>query len=236
MSELILVIEDEPPVQEAIVQALQAAGMRVITANDGERGLELLRAERPDLVLLDLILPKIGGMDVCTVIREHSEVPIVMLTGLAAEDDRVEGLTRGADDYITKPFRARELAARVRAVLRRSPCWSSDDTELIQIGALKIKPAAREVWLHGEEISLTPKEFDLLEYLARNEGTLVTRDQILERVWGGDDYIDPRTLDVHIRWLREKLEVNPSEPERLLTRRRKGYRLIALESDFSEDV
>ncbi len=235
MSELILVIEDEAPVQEAIVRALQAAGMRVITASDGERGLELLRAESPDLVLLDLILPKIGGMDVCTVIREHSEVPVVMLTGLAAEDDRVEGLTRGADDYITKPFRARELAARIRAVLRRSPYWSSDDHELIEIGALKIKPAAREVWLHGNQISLTPKEFDVLEYLARNEGTLVTRDQILERVWGGEDYIDPRTLDVHIRWLREKLEVNPSEPERLLTRRRKGYRLIALESDEAEE-
>ncbi len=231
MSELILVVEDEAPVQEAIVEALEASGMRVITASDGERGLELLRAERPDLVLLDLMLPKIGGMDVCVLIREHSEVPIIMLTGLAAEDDRVEGLSRGADDYITKPFRVRELAARLRAVLRRSQHWSSDDRELIEIEDLRIKPAAREVWLDDRRIGLTPKEFDLLEYLARNAGNVVPREQILDRVWGEDKYIDPRTLDVHIRWLREKLEESPSEPQRLLTVRGEGYRLVGPEAE-----
>lgn len=226
MSELILVVEDEEPVQEAIVTALEASGFEVITASDGQEGLERLRSERPDLVVLDLMLPKIGGMDVCTVIREHSEVPIVMLTGLAAEDDRVEGLTRGADDYITKPFRARELAARVRAVLRRSRHWSSDDRQLIEINDLEIRPAAREVRLRGEVVSLTPKEFDLLEYLARNVGNVVPRERILDRVWGEDEYIDPRTLDVHIRWLREKLEEDPSNPQRLLTVRGEGYRLV----------
>lgn len=231
MSELILVVEDEPPVQEAIVAALEASGMRVITASDGEKGLELVRSECPDMVILDLMLPKIGGMDVCAIIREHSEVPIVMLTGLAAEEDRVEGLTQGADDYITKPFRARELAARVRAVLRRSRHWSSDDRELIEIGGLKIKPAAREVWLGDQRIGLTPKEFDLLEYLARNAGNVVPRERILDRVWGEDEYIDPRTLDVHIRWLREKLEKDPSAPQRLLTVRGQGYRLVAPQAE-----
>lgn len=226
MSELILVIEDEEPVQEAIVAALTASGFRVMTASDGEEGLERLRSEAPDLVVLDLMLPKIGGMDVCTYIREHSEVPVVMLTGLAAEDDRVEGLTRGADDYITKPFRARELTARVRAVLRRSRHWSSDDRQLIEVGGLKIRPAAREVTLAGETIKLTPKEFDLLEYLARNAGRVVPRERILDRVWGEDEYIDPRTLDVHIRWLREKLEEDPSSPRMLLTVRGEGYRLV----------
>lgn len=226
MSELILVVEDEEPVQEAIVAALEASGFEVMTASDGEEGLERIRSESPDLIVLDLMLPKIGGMDVCTAIREQSEVPIVMLTGLAAEDDRVEGLTRGADDYITKPFRARELAARVRAVLRRSRHWSSDDRKLLELDDLQILPDAREVRLGGEEVSLTPKEFDLLEYLARNAGNVVPRERILDRVWGEDEYIDPRTLDVHIRWLREKLEKDPSSPERLLTVRGEGYRLV----------
>ena len=227
MSELILAIEDEEPVQEAIVASLEACGFRVITASSGEEGLERLLSERPDLVVLDLMLPNINGMDVCSVIREHSEVPIVMLTGLAAEDDRVEGLTRGADDYITKPFRARELAARVQAVLRRSHHWSSDDRESITVGAIEVRPAAREVLVSGERISLTPKEFNLLEYLARNAGRVVPRERILDRVWGEDLYIDPRTLDVHIRWLREKLEEDPSSPKRLLTVRGVGYRLVA---------
>ncbi|MGD9496771.1 MAG: response regulator transcription factor [Armatimonadota bacterium] len=227
MAELILAIEDEEPVREAIVAALEEAGYRVITAADGEEGLQRLRAECPDLVVLDLMLPKIHGMDVCTLIRQNSEVPIVMLTGLAAEDDRVEGLTRGADDYITKPFRARELAARVRAVFRRSQHWSSEDRERIEVGDLVVKPAAREATLAGELLDLTPKEFALLEYLARNAGRVVGRDRILERVWGEDEYIDPRTLDVHIRWLREKLEEDPSEPKRLLTVRFQGYMLVA---------
>ncbi|MEA3399914.1 MAG: response regulator transcription factor [Armatimonadota bacterium] len=226
MSELILAIEDEEDVQEAIVAALEASGFRVITAGDGEEGLERLLSERPDLVVLDLMLPKINGMDVCSIIRERSEVPIVMLTALTEEDDRVEGLTRGADDYITKPFRARELAARVRAVLRRSKHWSSRDRELMEIGELHIRPAAREVTLRGERVNLTPKEFELLEYLARNTGRVVTRERLLERVWGEDQYIDPRTLDVHIRWLREKIEEDPSDPQWLLTVRGEGYKLV----------
>lgn len=228
MAELILAIEDEEPVQEAIVAALEASGYRVITASDGEEGLELLRSERPDLVVLDLMLPRLHGMDVCAAIREHSEVPIIMLTGLAAEDDRVEGLTRGADDYITKPFRPRELAARVRALLRRSRHWSSDDRERIEVGDLVVKPAAREVTLRGESLSLTPKEFELLEYLARNAGRVVSRERLLKRVWSEDAFIDARTLDVHVRWLREKIEEDPSRPRRLVTVRGQGYVLNAV--------
>lgn len=227
MAELILAIEDEEPVREAIVAALEASGYRVITAADGEEGLERLLAERPDLVMLDLMLPKLHGMDVCAAIREHSQVPIIMLTGLAAEDDRVQGLVCGADDYVTKPFRARELAARVRAVLRRSHHWSSDDRERIEVGDLVVMPAAREVTLRGERLNLTPKEFDLLEYLARSAGSVVSRERLLERIWGEDEYIDARTLDVHVRWLREKIEENPSEPVRLLTVRGQGYVLNA---------
>ncbi len=226
MSRLILAIEDEEPVQEAIVAALEASGFTVITASSGEEGLEHLLAESPDLVVLDLMLPNINGMEVCALIRERSEVPIVMLTGLDAEDDRVEGLTRGADDYITKPFRARELVARVQAVLRRSQRWSSDDRESIKVGDIEVRPAEREVLLSGERVKLTPKEFNLLEYLARNAGRVVTRERILDRVWEEDEYIDPRTLDVHIRWLREKLEAEPSDPKRLLTVRGEGYRLV----------
>lgn len=226
MAELILAIEDEEPVREAIVAALEADGFRVITAADGAEGLERLRGESPDLVVLDLMLPKIDGMDVCAQIREHSEVPIVMLTGLDEEDDRVRGLMRGADDYITKPFRARELSARVRAVLRRSTHWSSDDRELLELGDLQVRPAARSAFMAGRELNLTPKEFDLLEYFIRNAGRVVERGRLLDRVWGEDEYIDPRTLDVHIRWLREKIEDDPSNPKWLLTVRGKGYKLV----------
>ncbi len=227
MAELILAIEDEEPVREAIAAALEASGYRVITAADGEEGLELLLAERPDLVVLDLMLPRLHGMDVCAAIREHSQVPIIMLTGLAAEDYRVKGLAYGADDYVTKPFRARELGARVRAVLRRSRHWSSEDRERIEVGDLVVMPAAHEVTLRGERLTLTPKEFDMLEYLARNAGQVVARDRLLARVWGEEEYIDARTLDVHVRWLREKIEENPSEPRRLVTIRGRGYILTA---------
>jgi DNA-binding response OmpR family regulator len=225
MQELILVIEDEPDMAESIVRALEHGGFRAITAADGREGLDRVRSERPVLVLLDLMLPQIDGMDVCSKIREHSEVPIVMLTGLKAENDRVEGLTRGADDYITKPFRARELCARLAAVLRRSRHWSDDEDHGIQVGELRVNEAAREVTLRGEPVELTPREFDLLAYLVRNAGSVVPRERILERIWGEDQYIDPRTLDVHIRWLREKLEQDPSNPACLLTVRGVGYKL-----------
>lgn len=224
MPDLILVVEDERDMAETIVRALEWGGYRTITAADGREALERVRSDHPDLVLLDLFLPKIDGMDVCSAIREHSEVPIVMLTARAAEDDRVEGLSRGADDYITKPFRVRELCARLAAVLRRSRHWDEGE-ETLEAGDLRIRPAAREVSVGDTLVELTPKEFELLEYLARNAGTVLSRERILERVWGEDQYLDERTLDVHIRWLREKIEEDPSDPKRLVTVRGVGYKL-----------
>ena len=226
MPVLILAVDDELEVREAIVAAL-SGDYEVITAADGEEGLELVRSRHPDLILLDLMLPKIDGMDVCARIREYSEVPIIMVTGMSGEDDRVAGLMQGADDYICKPFRARELRARIEAVLRRSRNWLERDVlPTIELGDLVITPPAREVRLRGERIKLTPKEYDLLEHLAHRTGEPVSREEILKCVWGEQEYIDPRTLDVHIRWLREKLEDDPSQPERLLTIRGRGYVLV----------
>ncbi len=224
MPALIVAIDDEQPIREAIVAALETDGYRILTASDGAAGLELVMSEHPDLVLLDLMMPKLGGMDVCERIREHSEVPIIMVTGMDTEDDKVAGLVQGADDYIPKPFLARELRARVEAVLRRSTHWSDGQEDLLlEVGDLVVWPAAREVKLRGERIKLTPKEHDLIEHLARNANEVVPREELLRQVWGADEYIDPRTLDVHIRWLREKLEDEPSSPRRLITLRGKGY-------------
>ncbi len=224
MPALIVAIDDEQPIREAIVAALETDGYRILTASDGAAGLELVMSEHPDLVLLDLMMPKLGGMDVCERIREHSEVPIIMVTGMDTEDDKVAGLVQGADDYIPKPFLARELRARVEAVLRRSTHWSDGQEDLLlEVGDLVVWPAAREVKLRGERIKLTPKEHDLIEHLARNANEVVPREELLRTVWGADEYIDPRTLDVHIRWLREKLEDEPSSPRRLITLRGKGY-------------
>jgi len=226
MSDLILVVEDEPDMAETIVRALEWGGFRAVTAANGREALERLASERPDLVLLDLMLPEIDGMAVCTRIREHSGVPIVMLTARSAEDDRVAGLNRGADDYVTKPFRMRELCARLAAVLRRSRHWDRDE-EVLEVGDLYIRPAAREAGIGARVVDLTPKEFDLLEHLARNADHVLGREKILERVWGEGQYLDERTLDVHIRWLREKIEDDPSNPERLITVRGVGYMLTS---------
>jgi len=224
MPDVILVVEDEPDMAETIVRALEWGGYQTVTAADGREALERVQSDHPDLVLLDLMLPKIDGLDVCSEIREHSEVPIVMLTARVAEDDRVEGLTRGADDYVTKPFRVRELCARIAAVLRRSRHWDEAE-EALEVGDLRIRPAAREVSVGGELVELTPKEFELLEYLARNADSVLSRERILGRIWGEDQYLDERTLDVHIRWLREKIEEDPSDPKRLVTVRGVGYKL-----------
>ena len=224
MPDVILVVEDEPDMAETIVRALEWGGYQTVTAADGREALERVQSDHPDLVLLDLMLPKIDGLDVCSEIREHSEVPIVMLTARVAEDDRVEGLTRGADDYVTKPFRVRELCARIAAVLRRSRHWDEAE-EALEVGDLRIRPAAREVSVGGELVELTPKEFELLAYLARNADSVLSRERILGRIWGEDQYLDERTLDVHIRWLREKIEEDPSDPKRLVTVRGVGYKL-----------
>jgi len=223
---VVLVVEDDEEMNQLQREFLDLYGLDTEAVYNGADALDAGRLARTDAVLLDLMLPEIDGMAVCTRIREHSGVPIVMLTARSAEDDRVAGLNRGADDYVTKPFRMRELCARLAAVLRRSRHWDRDE-EVLEVGDLYIRPAAREAGIGARVVDLTPKEFDLLEHLARNADHVLGREKILERVWGEGQYLDERTLDVHIRWLREKIEDDPSNPERLITVRGVGYMLTS---------
>ena len=234
----ILVVDDEPSLVSTIGYNLRRDGHSVVTAADGALALDVARREQPDLVVLDLMLPKMDGLDVCRALRQSSTsalrtVPILMLTARVDEVDRVVGLEVGADDYVTKPFSMRELMARVKAMLRRSQMDDTpDDTAPpppIEIGELNIDPGARRVARKGREIGLKPKEFDLLTFLARHAGQVFTRDQLLDHVWGYDFVGDNRTVDVHVRWLREKIERRPSKPRLLETVRGVGYRMRAAE-------
>jgi len=225
----VLVIEDEETLVEALRYNLAREGYRVATAADGEQALELAERERPDLVLLDLMLPKLDGLEVTRILRKRSSVPILMLTARATEVDKVVGLELGADDYVTKPFSMRELLARVRAVFRRQEMLktgsaTTDPSRRLSAGDLSIDLDTHQATLAGQPLSLKPREFDLLAFLVQNRGHAFTRDQLLERVWGYDYAGDTRTVDVHVRWLREKIEANPAEPTRILTVRGVGYR------------
>jgi DNA-binding response OmpR family regulator len=226
MSGTVLVVEDDTTLAMTLRYNLERAGYTCLVAGDGARALELARRERPALVLLDVMLPGIDGLEVCRRIRAESTVPIIMLTAKAEEIDRVVGLEVGADDYVTKPFSTRELVARVRAALRRAQMQPDDDDSGIQpvrVGAITIDPARREVWRDGTPLGLKPKEFDLLLYFVRHPGRVFTREQLLERVWGYDFAGTNRTVDVHIRWLREKIEEDPAHPRHLRTSRGAGY-------------
>jgi len=236
----ILVVDDEPVLVETIAYNLEQAGYQVLTAADGRSALEAARRETPDLVILDLMLPEMDGLEVCRQLRrEHTTatIPIMMLTAKGDEIDKVVGLEVGADDYVTKPFGRRELLARVRALLRRAdyPTAGNDHTsqetsgevprpsrELVA-GPLRIDLAGRRVNCRGQDLELQPKQFDLLTYLVRNRGTVLTRDQLLQNVWGYDYVGDTRTVDVHVRWLREKLEEDPANPRLIQTVRGVGY-------------
>ena len=236
----ILVVDDEAVLVETIAYNLEQAGYQVITAADGGSALEAARRETPDLVILDLMLPEMDGLEVCRQLRrEHTTatIPIMMLTAKGDEIDKVVGLEVGADDYVTKPFGRRELLARVRALLRRAdyPTAGNDHTsqetsgevprpsrELVA-GPLRIDLAGRRVNCRGQDLELQPKQFDLLTYLVRNRGTVLTRDQLLQNVWGYDYVGDTRTVDVHVRWLREKLEEDPANPKLIQTVRGVGY-------------
>ncbi len=222
----VLVVDDELPIVEAVSYSLQKEGYTVLTASDAEQCLELVRSESPDIILLDVMLPSASGFDVCRMLRKQSSIPIIMLTARAEETDRVVGLELGADDYITKPFSIRELLARVKSVLRRAssseqPVRSSDITE---IGDLRIDAARYEISLGGKVVTLAPKEFELLRFLATHPGLVFSRQVILDRVWGTDAFVEERTVDVHIRWIREKIETSPSQPVRILTVRGVGYK------------
>lgn len=224
MSELMLVVEDERSVAEAVAYALQREGFTTSVATDGKAALDAFEQEPPDLVILDLMLPKISGWDLFTAFRRRSKVPIIMLTARVEEPDRVAGLEMGADDYVTKPFSMRELVARVRTVLRRASDTSVADEATISKAGIVLNTDSHEVVVEGAPVQLSPKEFELLEHLMRHSGRVRSRAEILEAVWGESDYVDERTVDVHIRWLRTKIEREPTRPERLLTVRGVGYR------------
>ncbi len=221
----ILVVEDESAIAESIAHTLAREGYEVRVAEDGEAGLHLAEAFRPDLVILDLMLPGMGGLDVCRAIRRRSTVPIIMLTAKAAEVDRVVGLEMGADDYVTKPFSMRELVARVRAALRRQEMLAGGGPgAAFQDEHLIIDLERPRVMVGDAEVTLAPRELSLLRALLAHRGRARTREQLLVEAWGSDEYIDSRTVDVHIRWLRKKLEPDPERPVYLETVRGIGYR------------
>lgn len=221
----IVIVEDDRLISEPVARALRTAGYETSIAGSGKAGLELVLNQKPDLVILDIMLPEMDGWEVCKAIRESSLVPILMLTALNEEIDRVLGLELGADDYLTKPFSTRELIARVKATLRRVEfdriATANDPT----VGGIRLDMAQRRVYKHGQKLDLRYKEFELLSLLVAHAGEVVTRAEIFDKVWGTDWLGDMRTLDVHIRWLREKLEDDPGDPQYIQTVRGVGYRL-----------
>jgi DNA-binding response OmpR family regulator len=220
----VLVVDDEPIVREVVVSYLRREGYRTLEAGDGDRARELLEAELPSLVVLDVMLPGTDGLELCRWIRGRSELPIIMLTARGEEADRIVGLELGADDYVTKPFSPRELAARVRTVLRRSR-FEVSEAEWLSFDELSIDARTREVKKEGTELRLTAKEFDLLWFLACHPRHVFSRDQLMDRVWGYAAAFDTGTVTVHIRRLREKIEADPSRPRHLETVWGVGYRL-----------
>jgi DNA-binding response OmpR family regulator len=224
----VLVVEDDANLLETLEYNLHKEGYVVTSAGDGEQALAVARKEKPDLVILDIMLPKINGFEVCRILRKEMTVPIMMLTAKVDEMDKIVGLEIGADDYMTKPFSMRELLARVRAMLRRSQMTTAPPTGeslSIKIDNLEMNTARHRASLSGAMLELSPKEFDLLAFLARNKGLVFSREHLLEKVWGYDFAGDTRTVDVHIRWLRQKIEVDPARPQRLVTIRGTGYKL-----------
>jgi DNA-binding response OmpR family regulator len=235
----ILIVDDEEVLVDTIAYNLEQAGYQVITAADGHSALEAARSESPDVILLDIMLPGIDGLEVCRQLRREpttATTPIIMLTAKGDEIDKVVGLEVGADDYVTKPFGRRELLARIRALLRRATYGNATEEESegdeaprprppreLVAGPLRIDLAGRRVFCREQEVRLQPRQFDLLVYLVRNRGTVLTRDQLLHNVWGYDYVGDTRTVDVHVRWLREQIEEDPANPKLIQTVRGVGY-------------
>jgi two-component system response regulator RegX3 len=224
----ILVVEDEESLADSVRYNLEREGYTVSVAPDGRRALERFRTDPPSLVILDLMLPEVSGLDVCRTIRTESDVPIIMVTAKDSEADKVTGLELGADDYVTKPFSMRELVSRVRANLRRTRPHAvpSPADEVLEGGPVRMDVARHEVAVREDAVSLPPKEFELLEAFLRRKGRLLTRDFLIEEVWGPDYFGDTRTLDVHVKRLRRKLEDDPHQPEHLLTVRGLGYKFV----------
>lgn len=221
----LLIVDDEPVIVETIETRMRREGYTTFTAESAEDGMRIYRRVKPDLIILDIMLPQRSGFDFCRAIRKDSTTPIMFLSARSSENDRVKGLELGGDDYVTKPFNLSELAARVKAILRRS---SGDHVqETIERGNLKIDPKAHEAFLNGEPLPLSPKEFALLIFLAKSPGQVFSREMLLDRVWGRDAFVSDRTVDVHIRWLRTRIEPDPDNPVRLLTVRGVGYKFIS---------
>ncbi|MDP2602069.1 MAG: response regulator [Deltaproteobacteria bacterium] len=224
----ILVVEDEPDIRKLVRYHLTQERYQVVEAEDGEQALKLIQRERPNLVVLDLMLPGLSGQELCRILKSHPDtaaLPILMLTAKAGEADKVLGLETGADDYVTKPFSPREMVARVKAILRRAELRTvTDAKESYQKGPLRIDFATYEVAISDKSVRLTLKEFDLLRFLVQNPNRVLTRDQLLDRVWGGETFVTPRTVDVHIRRLRKAVEKNDRKPKWILTVRGVGYK------------
>jgi DNA-binding response OmpR family regulator len=231
MTETVLIVEDEASLQETLVYNLEKSGYQVLSAGDGQAALRIARSHRPDLIILDVMLPIFDGFEVCRILRQETNVPILMLTARDEEIDRVIGLEMGADDYLTKPFSMRELQARVKALLRRVRLDRSEfeskpaaTQDVLTFDDLELDITRHELRVKSHPLPTKPKEFELMLYLARHRGQVLTRDLIMERVWGWDFSGGSRTVDVHIHWLREKIETDPSNPTRIITVRGTGYR------------
>lgn len=228
----VLVVEDDPSIREAVAYSLGLDGHEVSVAVDGQQALEVARESRPDAIVLDVMLPRLSGLDVCRILRGETAAPILLLTARDAEADRVQGLELGADDYVTKPFSMRELRARVAALLRRDELSRAAgprehaQSDVITAGDLALDPTRHELRRGGVPVPLRPREFGLLEYFMRHPEQVLTRDQILETVWGMTYPGETRTVDVHVRWLREKIEEDPGEPRRIQTVRSVGYKFV----------
>jgi two-component system OmpR family response regulator len=231
VSSKVLIVEDDQTLLGVLRYNLAKEGYDVVTASDGAQALEVARSEKPEVIVLDIMLPKLDGFEVCRILRREMTVPILMLTAKTEEIDKVVGLELGADDYMTKPFSMREFLARIRAMLRRTEMVKQEiavskkaQPSVVKVGSLEIDPMRHQVSLNGSVLDLSPREFDLLAFLASNPGRVFSRDYLLERVWGYDYAGGTRTVDVHVRWLRQKIEANPQHPKHLLTVRGVGYK------------
>ncbi len=220
----VLIIDDEPTIVETVEAKFRKEGFSTFAADSAEEGMRLFRRVKPDLIILDIMLPQRSGFDFCRAVRRDSSTPIIFVSARADESDRVKGLELGADDYVVKPFNLSELVARVKAILRRAT--GEPVKEVIERGNLKIDPRSHEVWLNGQIESFSPKEFALLYFLARNVGQVFPRETLLDRVWGRDAFVTVRTVDVHIRWLRTRIEDDAQNPVRIITVRGIGYKFV----------
>lgn len=232
----ILLVDDDPAVSEGVACSLATEGYRVTTAADGITALSAVHDQQPDLIILDLMLPRLSGLDVCKTIRRDSHIPIIMLSAKDTEEDRVIGLELGADDYITKPFSTRELIARIRAILRRAVKVDESSTHIIKAAGITLDASRRTANVRGEYVKLTPREFDLLSFFIRNCNRVMDRQHLFRSVWGADSQAVDRTLDVHVRWLRKKIEKDPAKPSLIITIHGVGYKFSTDNTSHQDPV